>query len=163
MKFLFFDKNGRVAASHNDETIYQLPDGAIQVDDEQWSKRFDLKLLNGKLTIEPEQETRDQILSRVLFSARAQRFPALLVLDVMRQDSLVVFISAQDAILASASKAELLAIQVFIQGLRDITLIDLSRFNTEAEMASAVKIAYATLVVAAPAQLKAKFKIALGL
>jgi len=53
MKFAFFDGNGRVAESHNDATVTQLPVGAIELTDEQWDDRFNLRLSGDSLTHDP--------------------------------------------------------------------------------------------------------------
>lgn len=54
MLFAFFDEQGRVREAHNDETVTELPAGAIELNDGQWGKRFDLRLVDGELVDSPE-------------------------------------------------------------------------------------------------------------
>ncbi|MEE9928065.1 DUF4376 domain-containing protein [Microvirgula aerodenitrificans] len=53
MQYAFFDLNGRVAEAHNDDTVGTLPDGAFELDADQWRRRFDLRLAGGQLIDDP--------------------------------------------------------------------------------------------------------------
>lgn len=52
MKFAFFDESGRVQSAHNDTTAVTLPQGAVELTDEQWSRRFDLRRASGQLVFD---------------------------------------------------------------------------------------------------------------
>lgn len=51
MKFAFFDETGRVREAHNDDTKEGLPDGAVELTDEQWEARWDLVLTGGTVSV----------------------------------------------------------------------------------------------------------------
>jgi hypothetical protein len=53
MRFAFFNEQGRIDTSHNDDTVNQLPDEAIELTDQQWDQRFDLKIIDGELINDP--------------------------------------------------------------------------------------------------------------
>lgn len=53
MRYVFFDENGRIKEAHNDQTVTNLPEGAVALTEEQWAKRFDLRLQSGTLVIDP--------------------------------------------------------------------------------------------------------------
>lgn len=55
MQYAIFDMNGRVAEAHNDDTVATLPDGAFELDADQWRRRFDLRLADGQLIDDPLQ------------------------------------------------------------------------------------------------------------
>jgi hypothetical protein len=54
MKYAFFDADGRVESSHNDDTVATMPDGAVGLSDGEWDRRFDLLFDGGVLTDSPE-------------------------------------------------------------------------------------------------------------
>jgi hypothetical protein len=53
MKYAFFNTDGRVVTAHNDDTVTNLPDGAVELSDDQWKKRFEFRLQGGTLTYDP--------------------------------------------------------------------------------------------------------------
>lgn len=53
MRFAFFDASGRVDTAHNDDTISDLPEGAVALSDAQWENRFNLRLSGAILVIDP--------------------------------------------------------------------------------------------------------------
>lgn len=66
MKYAFFDANGRVESAHNDDTVNSLPNDAVELTEEQWYSRFDLKLVAGKLTIDPiPVQVKNSIINRI--------------------------------------------------------------------------------------------------
>ena len=55
MRYGFFDANGRIVSANNDDTVSELPNGAVALTDDQWDNRFALKLQSGQLvSIDPE-------------------------------------------------------------------------------------------------------------
>jgi hypothetical protein len=118
---------------------------------------------DGKpIALEVAPLTQLELVSKTINSVRFQRAPVFAALDIMRQDELVVIATNTDQAAIDASKANLTAIQTFIQGLRDATLIDMSAMTTEPEMLLAVTNYYKALVAAAPTALKPRFKQALA-
>lgn len=64
MRFAFYDENGRVISAFNDETVIELPTGAVELTEEQFDNRFNYQLIDGVLTFVPPQQpplTQDQI------------------------------------------------------------------------------------------------------
>ena len=53
MKYAFFNEQGRVETAFNDDTVDAIPQGAVELTEEQWWKRFDLRLSNGELVNDP--------------------------------------------------------------------------------------------------------------
>ena len=53
MKFAYFNNEGRVETAINDQTISQIPEGAFELNDEQFANRFDLLVVENQLTISP--------------------------------------------------------------------------------------------------------------
>jgi hypothetical protein len=100
--------------------------------------------------------------SAVMSQIRSQRLPVFSALDIMRQDELVIIATSTNQVDIDASKLNVTAIQNFIQGLRDATLIDLSAYSTETEMLLAITNYYKALVAAAPTALKPRFKAAMA-
>ena len=73
MRYGFFSAAGRIESAHNDDTVLQIPDGAIELSDQQWMSRFDLKLVDGQITISPIVRPIQQV-KEVLWSAiKAER------------------------------------------------------------------------------------------
>lgn len=103
-----------------------------------------------------------EIKNEVLIRARADRSPVFAALDIMRQDELVIITTSTDQPSIDAAKTNAIAIQTFIQGLRDIPQMNFSAVANEAEMLTSITNAYKALVAAAPAKLKPRFKQALA-
>lgn len=64
MKYAYFDKNGRVETSANDGTISSIPLGAIELSEEQFNNRFNLRLVEDELIddpIEPPKKTQEEL------------------------------------------------------------------------------------------------------
>lgn len=101
-----------------------------------------------------------ELKEKVLAMIRTQRIPIFAALDVMRQDELIKIATSIDFAVVELAKTNARAIQSFIQGLRDITLIELT--GTEAQMVTTVLLAHKALVSAAPTALKPQFKAALA-
>jgi hypothetical protein len=99
---------------------------------------------------------------KVIDLIRRERSPVFSALDILRQDALVIIVTSTDTSTVNQSKLDVIAIQNFIQGLRDATNIDMSAMTSESEMLIAVSNYYKALVLAAPAALKPKFKLALA-
>jgi hypothetical protein len=55
MLFAYFDTTGRVAAAHNDATVSTLPDGAVELTEEQWTNRFSLRLVGDVCIVDPPE------------------------------------------------------------------------------------------------------------
>ena len=53
MRYAFFDADGRVLTAHNDVAVDKLPAEAVMLTAEQWDRRFDLRLVDGKLIGDP--------------------------------------------------------------------------------------------------------------
>ncbi|HEU4708296.1 MAG TPA: hypothetical protein VFS17_03195 [Methylophilaceae bacterium] len=53
MRYAFFNAQGRVEIACNDDTIDQLPAGAVELTQEQWNDRFNLRLQDGELINDP--------------------------------------------------------------------------------------------------------------
>lgn len=53
MKYAFFNTEGRVDSAHNDDTVTELPSGAVELSEAQFAERFDLLLAGGRLTVSP--------------------------------------------------------------------------------------------------------------
>ena len=61
MRYAFFNDGGRVESAHNDDTVVELPEGAIELTEEQFSDRFNLKLSKKKLTVSPVVATKPTV------------------------------------------------------------------------------------------------------
>lgn len=108
----------------------------------------------------PKQPTVESIRLGVLQKVKSELLPVFAALDIMRQDELVKITTSADLVAVELAKTNARAIQTFIQGLRDIKLIELT--GTEAQMLTTVLLAYKALVAAAPTALKPQFKAALA-
>lgn len=53
MRYGIFGVDGRIEQAVNDDTVIELPSGAIELTEAQWLGRFDLLLLDGALTQSP--------------------------------------------------------------------------------------------------------------
>ncbi len=53
MLYAFFNQEGRVDTAHNDNTVLQLPEGAVELTEKQFDERFDLRLVGGALVVDP--------------------------------------------------------------------------------------------------------------
>jgi hypothetical protein len=53
MLFAKFGEDGRLTEAHNDDTATEIPADAVALSAEQWSSRFDLRLVNGALVVDP--------------------------------------------------------------------------------------------------------------
>lgn len=53
MKYAFFNQDGRIDTAHNDDTVKDVPAGAKELTDDQWNKRFDLRLQGDELIDDP--------------------------------------------------------------------------------------------------------------
>lgn len=73
MKYAFFNAEGRVESAHNDDTVTELPDGAVELTEEQWFRRFDLRLANGKLVDDPVVEPLDAVIGRAWQKIKSER------------------------------------------------------------------------------------------
>lgn len=57
MIYVIVDSDGVIVSSHNDETITELPEGAIELQEAQWGDRLEYRYLSGqRLKIEKAQE-----------------------------------------------------------------------------------------------------------
>ncbi|HSH71531.1 MAG TPA: hypothetical protein VK974_00615 [Methylophilaceae bacterium] len=50
MRIAIFNDQGRVDTAINDSTLTALPEGAVELSEEQWNDRFNLLLVDGELT-----------------------------------------------------------------------------------------------------------------
>lgn len=73
MRYAFFNAEGRVDTAHNDDTVSQLPEGAVALTEKQFSERFDLRFVDGKLTIDPFVIPIDQIKVRQWDAIKTER------------------------------------------------------------------------------------------
>lgn len=53
MRYAYFDNAGRVDSAFNDDTVAELPDGAVELDESQFANRFDLELVDGTVVVNP--------------------------------------------------------------------------------------------------------------
>ncbi len=53
MRFAFFDQQGRVESAHNDDTVSELPEGAVELSVDQWEDRFNLRFVSGNISYDP--------------------------------------------------------------------------------------------------------------
>lgn len=63
MQYVIFDENGLPVTAINDESITELPDGAHEIDDSQFKRWFDLRLVDNNISIleaEPPQTTQQE-------------------------------------------------------------------------------------------------------
>lgn len=65
MKFAFFNDQGRVETAHNDDTVSELPPGAVELSDDQWATRLDLLLVGEELTTSPVTPTKEDLASDI--------------------------------------------------------------------------------------------------
>lgn len=69
MRYAFFDAHGKIVESHDDQTITDIPEGAIELDDEQWSARFDLRVMGKALVIDrspvPVARLKNEVWNRI--------------------------------------------------------------------------------------------------
>lgn len=89
---------------------------------------------------------REQLVDQTLATARTLRQPIMGVLDGM-----------QASALTAGDQARALAIETAKRGLKDITKIDLSGCETQAQMQSAVLVAYGEIARALPAPVQMAF------
>ena len=89
---------------------------------------------------------RAQLVDQTLATARQLRSPILGVLDGM-----------QASALTTGDQARALAIEAAKQGLKDITKVDLSACETEADMRQSILLAYVGIAKALPGPVQAAF------
>lgn len=69
MRYAFIDEEGRVVSAHNDETIHQLPEGSIEINDEQFDSRLNLRWDGASWVfdpiIRPVAEIRESVWGRI--------------------------------------------------------------------------------------------------
>lgn len=53
MRYGIFGNDGRIESAHNDDTVTQLPGGAVELSETQWDNRFDLLLTSDGLINDP--------------------------------------------------------------------------------------------------------------
>ena len=53
MIYGFPDDTGRLWEVHNDSTVTELPDGAVEITDEQFNNRFDYLVEGGEVVYSP--------------------------------------------------------------------------------------------------------------
>jgi len=53
MRYAFFNPEGRVESAHNDATVTKAPQGAVELTEEQFADRFNLKLEGGRVLSAP--------------------------------------------------------------------------------------------------------------
>jgi hypothetical protein len=82
----------------------------------------------------------------VLEEARSLRAPVLSILDGM-----------QVSALTNDEEQQAVTIETLKQGLKDITLIDLSGYTTRPQMRTAIALAYKALADSAPSDVKSAF------
>ncbi|UCV02307.1 DUF4376 domain-containing protein [Dechloromonas denitrificans] len=73
MRFATFDADGRIDTAHNDDTVIKLPDGAVQLTDIQWESRFDLRLSDGALLLDPLVPALDATILSTWSRVKAER------------------------------------------------------------------------------------------
>lgn len=73
MRFCFFGDNGRIDSAHNDDTVVELPEGAVELSDDQWDIRFDLRLQNGVLVVDPIVVPVEQLKESAWIRIKAKR------------------------------------------------------------------------------------------
>lgn len=110
-------------------------------------QRFEEWVAAGNVPDGPPQPSLAQLWERAIAEMRRLRQPILEVLDGLQASSLA---------LSQLERAQ--AIETAKQGLRDITKIDLSACATFEEMGVVVLNAYAAIVSALPADIRAAFK-----
>lgn len=94
----------------------------------------------------PAPPTRAELVERTLSEARSMRLPIMGILDGLQASALAI-----------GNTARATAIETAKQGLRDITMTDLSACTTEKEMQAAIYAAYVTIAQAAPAEVQTAF------
>lgn len=110
------------------------------------------EVMNGIELVLPEP-THADLRARVIVLAKALRTELFKPADNVHTAFLTKWAQNQ----TSENLAEVGAIETYKQGLRDITLIDLSGATTEAQMKTIVSAQYALLKNALPASVKNKF------
>lgn len=73
MRYAFFNAEGRVDTAHNDDTVAELPEGAVELTEEQFEGRFDLRLVGGALVVEPFVQPPEILKARAWESIKAER------------------------------------------------------------------------------------------
>ena len=53
MRYAFFGNDGRVAQACNDDTVVEIPQGAVELTEDQFAQRFDLRIEVGRLIVDP--------------------------------------------------------------------------------------------------------------
>ncbi|WP_441228019.1 hypothetical protein AB7813_08415 [Tardiphaga sp. 20_F10_N6_6] len=53
MLYAFIDEAGRITSAHNDDTVSELPEGAVALSDAQFETRFDLRYSGGEFIVDP--------------------------------------------------------------------------------------------------------------
>lgn len=65
MKYAFFNDDGSVRSAHNDQTIDEVPSGAVSLSEEQWENRCNLRLVDGELFVVESQVSREDMEAHV--------------------------------------------------------------------------------------------------
>lgn len=73
MRYAFFGSDGRIETSHNDDTVVQIPVGAIELNEAQWASRFDLLLVDGLITVDPVVPPIQAIIEKMSRSIKSER------------------------------------------------------------------------------------------
>lgn len=80
MRYAFIDDEGRVLSAHNDDTVDELPDGAVLIDESQFEDRFNLRW-TGHTWIQDAADIGDAVIHQAKVQvSRFQLFAALLEL-----------------------------------------------------------------------------------
>lgn len=73
MRYAIFDQQGRVDSAHNDDTVLELPEGAVELSESQWGDRFNLRLVSGVLSNDPIVRPLEVVKADVFFRVKAER------------------------------------------------------------------------------------------
>jgi hypothetical protein len=61
MRYAIIDQQGRIVEAHNNDTLSELPEGAILLSDEQWPDRFNLRWSGSQWVLDPLPEPEPDI------------------------------------------------------------------------------------------------------
>lgn len=137
MRYVFFGADGRVDTSYNDDTVSVCPEGAFEITAAEWDRRFDLRLVNGVLDVDPPPAPVDQSRLSQLRATREQ------ILNRLAGITLAANLSGDTATTA--------AYLIVRAGLLDITK------DLPADLDTAVRQRYAALVAQCTPQMRSAF------
>lgn len=153
MKYATFNPNGTIAVACNDDTVTELPSGALELSDAQFLTWPNYRRSEDGLSlieVGPTVRTLAESKERVLNEARELRSKLFTVVDGMHSTALTKAIVSGDA-------ADAVAINTFKEGMKAITSIDLSAATTEKAMRDAILNQYKALAAQAPMSVQIEF------